>query len=167
VVSKSKPASLDPIDARLLLALSRDGRQAGAVLAKELGLSRQAIAERIRQLERSGVVRGYRADIAPEALGLGVRAQLRLTLDSTAPPAREKEVLKRLTAHPFVRSVYRVSGEDCLVVQVVCRRIEDVNGLLASLRASRAIQSSRTAFVLETVLEKGALGALEAELLPE
>ena len=164
---KAKRGSVDAIDGRLLLALSRDGRQPAAALAKELGLSRQAVAERIRHLERSGVVRGYRADVAPEALGLHVRAQLRLALDGTAGPGRAKEVLRRLTAHPFLRSVYRVSGEDCLVVQLVCRRIEDVSRLLADLQATRAIQSSRTAFVLETVLEKGALGPLEAELLPE
>ena len=53
------------------------------------------------------------------------------------------------------------------MVQVVCRRIEDVSWLLADLQATRSIQSSRTAFVLETVLEKGALGPIEAELLPE
>ena len=64
-----------------------------------------------------------------------------------------------------MRSVYRVSGEDCFVAQVLCRRIEDVNELLGELQATRALQSSRTAFVLETVLEKGALGPMEPPLV--
>jgi Lrp/AsnC family transcriptional regulator, leucine-responsive regulatory protein len=158
-------AALDEVDGRLLVALSRDGRRSAAALAKDLGLSRQAVTERIRDLERRGVVRGYRADVDPLALGLQVRAQLRLTLDCTAPAAREKEVLRRLNANPLVRSVYRVSGEDCFVAQVLCRRIEDVNALLDELKATRALQSSRTAFVLETVMEKGALGPVEPPLV--
>jgi Lrp/AsnC family transcriptional regulator, leucine-responsive regulatory protein len=163
-----RPAAprLDRTDRALLLALSRDGRRPAADLAKELGLSRQAVTERIRELERRGIIRGYRADVDPARLGLGVRAQVRMTLDGKTPQ-KEKDVLRRLTASPLVRSVQRVSGEDCFVVDVICRRIEDVNALLLDLQSTRALQSSRTAFVLETVLEKGTLGPLPAELLEE
>lgn len=158
---------LDDVDRRLLLALSRDGRQPASALAKQLRLSRQAVAERIRDLERRRVIRGYRADVDPAVLGLSVRAQVRLTLDGSASRAKVKEVLRRLARNPMVRSVYRVSGEDCVVAQVHCRRIEDVNALLAELLATRALQSSRTAFVLETVLEKGPLGPLEDALVAD
>ena len=53
----------------------------GFHLAKELGLSRQAVTDRIRGLEQRGVIRGYRADVDPAALGLTVRAQIRLVVD--------------------------------------------------------------------------------------
>jgi Lrp/AsnC family transcriptional regulator, leucine-responsive regulatory protein len=168
-----KPASipaatrrpLDATDRRLVLALSRDGRRAAADLAKELGLSRQAVTDRIRDLERRGVIRGYRADIDPAALGLGVRAQVRISLDGRVARQKEQDVLARLTGHPMVRSVYRVSGEDCFVAEVVCRRIQDVGAILGDLQATRAVQSSRTAFVLEAVMEKGLLGPLEPALM--
>jgi len=163
---RSTPARLDRTDRALVVALSRDGRRPAADLAKELGLSRQAVTERIRELERRGVIRGYRADVDPACLGLGVRAQVRMTLDGKTPQ-KEKDVLRRLTASPLVRSVYRVSGEDCFVVDVVCRRIEDVNALLLDLQSTRALQSSRTAFVLETVLDKGTLGPLPPALVAE
>jgi Lrp/AsnC family transcriptional regulator, leucine-responsive regulatory protein len=159
------PATLDPTDRALLVSLSRDGRQAAASLAKELGLSRQAVAERLRSLEERGIVRGYHADVDPQALGLVVRAQLRLTLDGGASAQKEKEVVRRLTAHPMVRSVYRVSGEDCFVADVACRRIEDVSALLAQLKETRVIQSSRTAFVLEPVLDRRGFGPLDPSLV--
>jgi Lrp/AsnC family leucine-responsive transcriptional regulator len=157
---------LDRTDRALLVALSRDGRRPAADLAKELGLSRQAVTERIRELERHGVIRGYRADVDPAALGLGVRAQVRITLDGKAPQ-KEKDVLRRLTGNPLVRSVHRVSGEDCFVADVICRRIEDVNALLLELQSTRALQSSRTAFVLETILDKGTLGPLPPALVAD
>jgi hypothetical protein len=53
------------------------------------------------------------------------------------------------------------------VVQLVCRRIEDVNGVLSELQKTRALLSSRTSFVLETLVEKGAFGPVEESLLPE
>ena len=169
-MAKQMPAPalrIDAVDRRLLLALSRDGRRPAADLAKELGLSRQAVTERIRDLERRGVIRGYRADVDAAALGLVVRAHVRLTLEGRAHGSAEKELLRRLTASPLVRSVHRVSGEDCLVAQVLCRRIEDVSALLAHLQGPRAIASSRTSVVLETVMERGGLGALDTPLLPE
>lgn len=159
-----RPGRLDAIDRHLLVALSADGRRAAADLAKELGLSRQAVTDRIRDLERRGLIRGYHADVDHLALGLGVRAQVRMTLASGGA-AREKELLKRLATNPMVRSVSRVSGEDCLVADVVCRRIEDVNALLNELKATRAVASSRTAFVLETVMDRGILGPVDPALI--
>jgi Lrp/AsnC family leucine-responsive transcriptional regulator len=171
-MSSRRPAAppatrLDRTARRLLLALSRDGRRPASALAKQLGLSRQAVAERLRELERRGVIRGYHAVVDPAALGLDVRAQIRLTLDGAVARSRVAEVLRQLAGSPLVRSVYRVSGEDCFVAQVVCRRIDDVNRLLLSLQETRAVQSSRTAFVLETLLDKDGLGPLEEALLAD
>ncbi len=155
----------DEIDRRLIAALSADGRRAAADLAKELGLSRQAVTERMRLLEASGVIRGYRAEIDPRRLGLDVRAIIRLQIDGTLAAEREAAVRRRLEANPFVRAVWHVTGEDCYVVHVVCRHIDDVNRLLTELKGTRAVQSSRTAFVLETILERGAFGPVEPALL--
>jgi len=152
--------ALDAFDLRILTALARDGRRTAASVAKGLGLSRQAVAARIQQLESDGFIRGYHADVDPRGLGLAVKAHIRLTLDSTSRRSREREVTALLLANPLVRTVERVSGEDCLVVQVVGRSIDDVNRLLAALRDTRAVQSSRTSIVLETLLERRPFGAL-------
>src|SRR5260221_14557936 len=77
---------LDRTDRALLLALSRDGRRPAADLAKELGLSRQAVTERIRELERRGGLPGYCAAVGPRAPGPGVRAPLRVTPAGQTPP---------------------------------------------------------------------------------
>jgi Lrp/AsnC family transcriptional regulator, leucine-responsive regulatory protein len=156
---------LDDVDRRILVALSQDGRRSAADLAKELGLSRQAVTDRIRGLEDSGVIRGYRADVDERALGLGVRAQIRLTLDGRLPREKEGELVRLLKQSPLVREVYRVSGEDCFVVTMVARRIEDVTALLSDVQATRTLQSSRTAFVLESVVDKPGLGPIDAALM--
>jgi DNA-binding Lrp family transcriptional regulator len=160
-------AKLDATSRRLVLALSTDGRRSAAALAKQLGLSRQAVAERIRDLERRGVIRGYRADVDPAALGLEVQAHIRLSLDGSKGPDKEKDVLA-----PPARQRPRAGGlpgerRGLLRGPRRGRRIEDINTLLAGLQATRAVHASRTAFVLETVLEKGAFGPVEGLLVPE
>lgn len=170
-MSRARPGSvrveLDDVDRRLVLTLSRNGRRSAAALAKDLGLSRQAVTERMKALEERGVILGYRAEVDPQALGLSIRAQIRLALDGTATPQKEKDVLRLLTAHPMVRAVARVSGEDCFVADVICRRIEDVSALLAEIKQTRAIQGSRTSFVLEQILDRKGLGALEPSLVAD
>jgi DNA-binding Lrp family transcriptional regulator len=96
-----------------------------------------------------------------------VRAQIRIAMNGDLGPRKEKDLVKVLLAHPMVRAVHRVSGEDCFVAQVVCRRIEDVNALLGQLQSTRALAHSRTAFVLETVVEKGSFGSVEGLVADE
>ena len=105
----------------------------------------------------------WHKDGARKAVGAGQT----LTLDGAASAQKEREVVRLLTAHPMVRSVYRVSGEDCFVADVACRRIEDVSDLLAQLKQTRVIQSSRTAFVLEPVLDRRGFGPLDPSLVGE
>ncbi len=167
----ARPAGIaarhDDVNRRLIAALSRDGRRSAADLAKELGLSRQAVTERMRLLEETGLIRGYGADVAPAHLGLDVHAIIRLQVDATTERARDTALRRALEANPYVRTVHHVSGEDCYVVDMVCRHIADVHTLLSDLKATRALQSSRTAFVLETVLDRTAFGAVPDALLDE
>lgn len=71
---------MDAIDHEILLALQEDGRQTNAHLAEAIGLSPSATLERVRRLEHEGAIKGYRAIIAPEALGLTVQALIGVRL---------------------------------------------------------------------------------------
>src|SRR5258708_30657855 len=104
-MKRNSPAggALDPVDRRLLLALSRDGRRTAADLAKDLGLSRQAVAERIRDLERREVIRGYPAHVDPAALRLALRAQVRLALSRGVSPEEGKEIPRPPPRRPPAR----------------------------------------------------------------
>ena len=65
---------MDAIDLQLLDLLRLNARVSGAELARQVGLSPPAVHERVAKLEQSNVIRGYRADISPEAVGLGITA---------------------------------------------------------------------------------------------
>jgi len=65
---------VDALDREVLLALQEDGRMSNLALARKLGLSPSAMLGRVRRLEKSGAIRGYRAVVDPAALGITIRA---------------------------------------------------------------------------------------------
>jgi len=120
---------LDDIARRLLDELQSNGRASYADLAKKAGLSPSAAAERMRRLEDAGVIRGYRADIDPEALGLRVTALIRMTADG----AQYRPLLAFLEGNDQVRECYHVTGGDALMIKVLASSISDLEGLIMKL----------------------------------
>ncbi|HEX2246381.1 MAG TPA: winged helix-turn-helix transcriptional regulator, partial [Arthrobacter sp.] len=71
---------VDTIDRSILRSLQQDGRRTATALASDIGLTVAPCHRRLRELESSGVIRGYRADIEPSAVGLGFEAIVFVTL---------------------------------------------------------------------------------------
>jgi DNA-binding Lrp family transcriptional regulator len=71
---------LDRIDRALVRALQKDARLSNKELAAQVGLAPSSCLERVRRLRRTGVLRGFHADVAPEALGVGLQALIAVQL---------------------------------------------------------------------------------------
>src|SRR5689334_25223555 len=126
--------SLDDTDWRLLEALQSDGRASYADLGRLVGLSPSAVTERVRRLEESGVITGYRCEVDPERLGLAIRAQVRLRY----PTANYRPFHDLLASTPEVVEAHHVTGEDCFVLTVLARsmrHLEEVSGRIGGLGA--------------------------------
>ncbi len=80
---------IDEINHRILRELQRDGRQSNLALAERVGLSPSACLRRVQELERAGVITGYRAVLNPEKLGLGFVAYVTVGLGSHTKAAQE------------------------------------------------------------------------------
>jgi Lrp/AsnC family leucine-responsive transcriptional regulator len=126
--SKSPPASvrLDATDRRILSELAADGRVSLAELGRRVSLSSPAVAERVQRLERAGVITGYHAEIDPRALGFPLKAIVRIR-----PAARQLPKIPELAEQiPEVAECLRITGEDCFVLTVHLRSMEELSGLL-------------------------------------
>ncbi len=126
---KSDPTDdgpLDGTDRRILVELSADARISLAELGRRVGLSSPAVAERIKRLERDGVIVGYRAEVDPRALGfsLGVIIRIRPSLRQLRPVAD----LARET--PEIVECHRVTGDDCYVMTAYVRDVEHLEELI-------------------------------------
>lgn len=146
--------NLDELDKELLIFLGNDGRASVSALAERVGMTRQAITERLDRLKREGVIQGYTVAVDPEKLGLTVRAFVAITLLPVCTDKQEQHVIDLLRRSPWVRECYRVTGEDYFQARVVAPEIAEIRQLLLDLRATGIVQSTRTLLALETLFEK-------------
>ena len=152
---------LDEVDRKLLRALSADSRTAAAALAPLVGMTRQAVADRMERLRGEGVIQRYTTAVDPESQGLTVRAFVAITLMPACSDKQERAVLTLLRGTPWVQECYRVTGDDYFQARVVAPDIAAVRELVLALRATGVVQSTRTMLALETLFEKSAVGFLE------
>jgi Lrp/AsnC family leucine-responsive transcriptional regulator len=150
---------LDVTDLKILELLQADARSSNTDIAREVGLVPSAVLERIRRLEKKGVIEGYTARVNPKALGLGLAAYVSVrVLDRPG----SQETAKQLTKLPEVLEIHNIAGPDCLLVKVRAADTEDLARLLRdSFGRIRTIKSTRTTVVLETVKETSALPVKE------
>jgi Lrp/AsnC family transcriptional regulator, leucine-responsive regulatory protein len=126
--SDSKEA-LDDVSWRILAALQENARLSYSELGRRVGLTPPAVAERIRRLEESGIITGYRVQLDLDKLGLPLTAIIRL-----APRGRPASELSRLlSALPDVLECHHVTGEDCYVMKVAVRSVGHLEGLIERL----------------------------------
>jgi Lrp/AsnC family leucine-responsive transcriptional regulator len=139
----------DPIDRRIVAALVADGRSTLKSLGEATGLSVSAVQARVRRLEAAGTIRGYRALVDPELLGLPLAAIIAITpLD----PDHEYDIPERLAELPEVQACHSVAGEDSFVLFVRVASPGALEELIRQIRR-RANVSTRTTVVLQTFWE--------------
>jgi len=117
---------LDEINLRLLAELSSDGRVGMAELGRRVGLSAPAVAERVQRLERAGVISGYRAEIDAGAVGFPVAAIVRIR----PFPGQLRRIPELARESDEVAECYRVTGEDCYLMRLHLRSLDDLEEVL-------------------------------------
>ena len=100
---------IDAINHRILHELTRDGRVSNQALAARVGLSPSACLRRVQELERRGVIRGYRAVLDPAAMGIGFTAYITVGL-SVHTKAAQEAFERAMAAAPEVRECHNVTG---------------------------------------------------------
>jgi Lrp/AsnC family leucine-responsive transcriptional regulator len=141
---------LDDIDRRLLATLVQDARTSYADLARQVGLSAQSVHERVRKLEREGVLRGSSADVDPHAVGLGVSALVGL---HQREGVDADEIVSALRDVPEVEDCWFVAGDEAFVVKVRVADLDDLDRTLRVLRHVPGVTRTRTTVVLSTSFE--------------
>ena len=122
---KSVP-ELDELSRQLLQLLAANPQRPASELARALGVSAPTARERIRRLEQMGAIRGVRLDIDPAALGLPIAAWVRLR-----PTAGQMSRIVQLAQDcAEVSEGHRISGEDCFLLKVHVRALNDLESVL-------------------------------------
>lgn len=141
---------LDEVDIHILALLQDDGRITNADLAKKVGLSPPSVLQRVRVLEKAGLIRGYHAILDAERLGLRLTAfaHISLALHQEQPIERFRKAVNEI---PEVLECYNVSGEFDFMLKIVVRDVRAYETLVREkLSKIKGIEHIRTSFVLAT-----------------
>ncbi len=140
---------IDAIDRTILSILSREARIPMKTLAGRIGLSRSATTERVTRLEKSGVIRGYRADIGQLDEGT-IEFILLVTVRRTPALA----VLDRLAGFPAVKRVSSVSGQIDLVVEASVGSVNALNEFRNVVATMEEVEDLTTTIVLRRDIDR-------------
>jgi len=140
---------LDERDLDIIAALQDDARATYADVGQRVGLSASAVHDRVRKLEHAGVIRGYRAVIDPQRVGLFVTAVIAATpLDPTQPD----DLPDRVAEFPEVEDCLSVAGEASYLLKVRVRTTADLEDLIRRLREKASV-ATRTTIALSIPFE--------------
>lgn len=146
---------IDDVDKKILKIIQGSARASHSEIAREVGMAPSAVFERIRKLEKRGVIQGYETRLNPQAVDLGLLAFIFIRAQE---PVGKLEAERRLTQLPEVLEIHDVAGEDCYLIKVRVANTEALGDLLRNkIGAIPAISSTRTTIVLTTVKETSQL----------
>lgn len=149
---------LDDTERQIVNALLRDGRASAREVSASTGIAEPTVAQRIDQLETSGVIDGYEPRVDYESLGYDVTAVFQLTVDGDGLP----EVAERLGDTQRMIGVYEVTGSHDVVAVGKFTDTAEMNARIKELLTDDDITGVETSVVLNTVSEYGQF-QIEAE----
>lgn len=127
---------LDQTDHEILAALQDDGRISNKDLAAKIGVSPSTCLERVRRLRQNGVLRGFHADVDPQALGIGVEAMISVRLRHHTEVSFD-ELCAEMMRIPETVAVYLLTGTQDLLVHVAVRDVPHLRDVLSNSFTSR------------------------------
>jgi len=151
---------IDSKDLRILSIIQENCKLSLKELAKRVGLPMTTVHDRIKRLERSGIIKGYRAVLNDKKLGFGVTAFILISFSYELKEGRisQRELVRKIATLPEVQEAHIVTGNWDIIVKV---KVEDVDELgrfvVDRLRMIKGVDKTLTCVVLDTVKESGAL----------
>jgi Lrp/AsnC family transcriptional regulator, leucine-responsive regulatory protein len=118
---------IDEYDTKILTELQLDTRLSMAELGRRVHLSQPAVTERVRKLETSGVITGYRATVNAAKLGYGIRAIAR------AGRCEWPQMIKLIDTLPEIIKAHSITCSDSWLLEVLVRDVEHLDAILWSL----------------------------------
>jgi Lrp/AsnC family leucine-responsive transcriptional regulator len=142
---------VDAIDEKILGILTRDGRASFSAIGREVGLSTNAAAARVRRLERAGVILGYRAILADEAPERPASAGSEAFIDVRLQVGQDSdEFLAWARAQPMVRDAVHVTGPYDYLLHVYVPDTSELDRLLRRMKKTAGVSYTQTRLALRS-----------------
>lgn len=146
--------SIDFTDKKILSALLSKGRSTFAELAAQVGLTAPTVHDRVKKLERSGVIEGYTAIINPASLGYDITAMVRIT---TVADVSSHDYESHLAEISEIQQCFSVAGEETYVALILTRTPKTLEAVLGRIKTIPGTMATRTSVVLSAPISRHTL----------
>ncbi|MGB5352998.1 MAG: Lrp/AsnC family transcriptional regulator [Woeseia sp.] len=137
---------MDATDQGLLSLLRSNARLPVVELARQLGISRATVQNRLRRLERDGVIRGYTVKVGTDQERPVVRALMSISSEN----ADEANVIRRLRGNPHVSAVHHTTGRWDLIAEIHADSLASFNTIVGNLRLIDGVTATETNLLLDS-----------------
>lgn len=124
------PINLDATDREIIRELERDARIPWAELGRRVSLTAPAVRERVRRMERAGIITGYGAWIDPASVGRPIGAYIRVT---TATQPRHERLIEFAQERSEIAECHSLTGDDSVIMRVQVASMPELERLTTSL----------------------------------
>lgn len=156
--------ALDETDRRILAILQEHGRVSNAEIARQVGKAPSAVYERIRKLERKGVITGYEARLDPAAVGMELLAFVQVRKECTTECPHPEEEIAEL---PGVQEVHVVAGDYCYLIKVRAGSMAELHEIIdEQIPSIEGVSSTNTIVALKTIKESALLPVASTATTP-
>ncbi|MBN2394422.1 MAG: Lrp/AsnC family transcriptional regulator [Anaerolineae bacterium] len=149
----------DKIDHQIISLLQENARLSNAALAEKVGLTTSTVHQRVKKLEKEGIIKGYVALANAEALGKPIMAFIRLSVGSASTDYVESKTsfMHACRAEPDVLECHCVAGDDCYILKVRAASPADLERLIERIRCNAEVSRTTTNIVLSTLKQTSKL----------
>lgn len=142
---------IDGIDLNILTILQNDGKISNVELARQLNMAPSGILERVRKLEKRGIIEGHEVRLNGTKLGLTITAFISILTSDTVGSTKVGE---QLADFPEIQEVHWIAGDYNYLVKTKLKDASDLRGLLKKFGEIDGLSDTRTTLVLETIKER-------------
>lgn len=147
---RAEARQLDRTDRILIAALQQEGRLRLEDLARRVELAPSSVHDRLRRLQRDGVIRRWTIEVAPEALGLAVLAFVGVRASRPC-----SDLIEALDQMREIEECHSVAGQLSMILKLRAASTEHLLEIIERLKQIPGIEGTETTVVLKTFLERG------------
>ena len=137
---------MDATDFKIIELLQEDGRISMKDLGKIVGLTSPAVSERVKRLEESGVIKGYKAIVNPDKLGRVIKSFINISL----PSENYQSFIDYVKRDNRIVECHHITGDDCLLLKVI---VPDMYALEQVIDKIKQVGRTKTSVILSTIIE--------------
>lgn len=143
---KNYEERMDSTDAKIIEILQDNGRISMKDLGNAVSLTSPAVSERVKRLEESGIISGYKAVINPDSMGRSIKAFINVSLPGTAYDA----FIEKVKSDHRIVECHHITGDDSSLLKVIVESMDELENVIDGLKV---FGRTRTSVILSTLIQ--------------